>query len=147
MNLSGWARLWVVASAAIWIGGFFWLSSINYPYPGETAPSDLYPLRMPALQADYSDCPNEDSAGLPTSQSDTKASGSGGRWRIDHAANCRLQVRENWNYDWELWFKQSAAAGHLPLVAFAPLILGALLLAVAWVRRGFTKKKSPHEAL
>jgi hypothetical protein len=118
MKLSGWVRLWIVASLIIWIGGFFWLQSISLPYPGESKVSEQYPLKMPPLQPDFSECPRWETVqeGVPT---------------------CRDQLRENWSFVWGRWSEQAIAAGSLPLVVFGPFILGALMLGVSWVIRGF----------
>jgi hypothetical protein len=132
MTLSGWTRLWIVASLAIWIGGFFWLQSVNYPLPGSAEASERFPLRMPPLQPDQSFCkrgPWDDYA-QPGSE--------GARWRLDPEATCRDTTTENWNYEWERWISQSSKAGHFPLIAFGPFILGALMLGIGWVRKGFS---------
>ena len=134
MKLSGWVRLWIVASLAIWGGGFFWLSSVNYPYSKGEQPSERFPFKMPPLQPDLSNCKPEN----PFTQFDKPApAGSTGRWTIEEPDNCRRDLTSNWNFDWSNWLQRSTDAGHLPLIAFGPFILGALMLGVGWVQKGF----------
>lgn len=93
MKVSGWVRVWVVASLIVWGGGSFWLSRIDYKAWGGQMPSLIYdPAR-------YS--PNA------------------------------------WESDWKYWTEVSWRAGDLPLVLFGPFILGALMLGVSWIIRGF----------
>ncbi len=135
MTLSGWTRLWIVASLSIWIGGFFWLSTVEYG--GQ---------RMPPLQTDSSMC-NPWNEFRPETNSQAPADASAGGWRIvptedpDHPS-CPDRAAVAWNYDWSDWLERSARSGHLPLVAFGPFILGALMLGIGWVRKGFN---SPQE--
>jgi len=134
MIVSGWTRLWIVVSLAMWIGGFFWLSTTEYG--GQ---------RMPPLQPDSSMCNPWKEFGQETNRQ-SPADASTDRWRIvrtedpDHPS-CSERATSAWQYDWSDWLGQSISAGHLPLVASSPFILGALMLGIGWVRKGFSPPK------
>jgi hypothetical protein len=102
MKVSGWVRVWIVASVIWWAGGAVWISRVNFS--GEVMPSLWY--TMPGC---YPDC--------------------------EMALIAR--DREYWGERWEYWLRGAWESGGLPLLFFGPFILGALMLGVSWVARGF----------
>lgn len=56
------------------------------------------------------------------------------------------QPTDDWSYDWGVWLARSGEAGHLWLVIFGPLILGALMLGVSWISRGFRTQPAQRTA-
>jgi hypothetical protein len=51
------------------------------------------------------------------------------------------EVKQNsrrfWNNQWAYWLDAAWSEGVLPLVLFGPFILGALMLGVSWIGKGF----------
>jgi hypothetical protein len=120
MKMSGWVRVWIVASVIWWAGGAVWLSRVNFSG-----------LVMPSLSYSYD--------GLPPCREEHLG---GLDWDRVYAGGCLppdtvASFRVGWEKRWRAWFDLSWKEGHLPLVLFGPFILGALMLGVSWIIRGF----------
>lgn len=135
MQLSGWVRLWIVASLVWWVGGTVWLSKIEVHRFG-------IPLRMPEIF--YS--PPEFS--LPCIDKANPNDADAGPWPLcSQQEEVKQNSRRFWENAWAYWSAAAWSEGFLPLVLFGPFILGALMFGIGWISRGFgsTVDKSPSD--
>lgn len=134
MKLSGWVRLWVVASALWWGGGCWWLNQVEY----DGVAGGWYEIskRMPPL---FANNPETDRFCQSASRQIAGELVNDG-WDISSgkpSAVCQEQIEADWRRFWTEWSAESWKAGHLPAVLLGPVLLAALMLGVAWITAGF----------
>ena len=120
MKLSGWTRLWIVASV-IWGGAGAWL--ISRPDPAR--------LEMPPIHFTESEyC-------LPSGCTPCKPEGNETgpwcRYQSDTAASYKF----GWELHWSAWIKSRTDSFELPAWSLGPFAIGLLMVGVGWVRKGF----------
>lgn len=121
MKLSGWARLWIVASVIWWVVGGIALSQQPYKFDRGDMSAVPYTYRMPSFKFEPQ---NHCTVTFPN------------EYYRDRAA-CLAKMEEGWRHTWARWLSDAWDSGHLPFLIFGPLVLAGLWLARNWVYDGF----------
>ncbi len=126
LKLSGWTRLWIVATVIWWVGGGIALSQQKYAFTrGDDGPLALT-YTMPAFALDTA---TSCTANFPSQYYASRA-------------DCLAKQEQGRKEMWGRWLSDSWDSGHLPFVLFGPLVLAGLWLARNWVVDGF---RAPNE--
>lgn len=113
VSLGGWTRLWVVLAVLIWAGGFIGLGD-----------------RPPIAPDKRTLCANYGVWHDAAKQHDDRVLCSTNRFA---EADARRRLSEHW----ALWLY--LARGDILFWASLPLLIGVLMVAIGWVRKGFTR--------
>lgn len=142
---SGWFRLWVVASLVVWIGG------VGYMAWNDNADGVPWPNPLPIADSQWygAECDPSNRAIMTMDQLRQR---DPAYWNRMSDFNKSLGVcvqpwsQSVWQARWGKVFEYWSNIGLLPWLLFGPLVLGASILAVGWVRKGFTASTPPPSA-